>query len=73
MLLLGSTIDGFSWWILPAGNFLLDSELSISSCDFTESAILPLSTCMKTADGGAYSIQTDIEQLGAVVYGVIGT
>ena len=66
-------IDGSSWWILPAGNFLLDSELSISFRGFSESGILPLSTYMKTSDGGAYSIQTDIGQLGAVVYDVIGT
>ncbi|PLB33891.1 serine/threonine protein kinase [Aspergillus candidus] len=55
---------------IASRNFLLDSELSISFCGYTESTILPLSTCMQTVDGG-YSIQTDIEQLGAVMYEVI--
>ncbi|PKY09321.1 hypothetical protein P168DRAFT_315332 [Aspergillus campestris IBT 28561] len=56
---------------IASRNFLLDSDLLISFCDFTEFTILPLDTCMETADDGGYSVQTDIGQLGAVMYEVI--
>lgn len=52
-------------------NFLLDSDLSIKICDFTESIIMPPDTCMKTADYEGYSIRTDIEQLEAVMYEMV--
>jgi serine/threonine protein kinase len=52
---------------IASRNFLLDSDLSIKMCDFTESVDLPLDACMETADYGGYSIQTDIGQLGAVM------
>ena len=56
---------------IASRNLLLDSGLSIKFCDFTESTIMPLDTCMETADDGGYSAQTDIGQLGAVVYEVV--
>jgi serine/threonine protein kinase len=56
---------------IASRNFLLDSDLSIKICDFTESTMMPPDTCMETADYGGYSIQTDIGQLGAVVYEVV--
>ncbi|RHZ45972.1 uncharacterized protein CDV56_103549 [Aspergillus thermomutatus] len=52
-------------------NILLDSDLNIKFCDFTESTIMPLHTNMETADDNGYSIQTDIGQLGAVMYEVV--
>lgn len=56
---------------IASRNFLLDTDLSIKFCDFTESAKLPLDTCMDTADDAGYSVQTDIGQLGAVMYEVV--
>lgn len=56
---------------IASRNFLLDSELSIKICDFTESILLPLDTCMENADVDGYSTQTDIGQLGCVMYEVI--
>ncbi|KAJ0425967.1 kinase-like protein [Aspergillus carlsbadensis] len=52
-------------------NILLDSDLSIKFCDFTESTIMPPGTNMETDDDNGYSIQTDIGQLGRVFYEVI--
>ncbi|GAQ45404.1 serine/threonine-protein kinase HT1 [Aspergillus tubingensis] len=52
-------------------NFLLDSDLSIRFCDFSEASLLPIDTVMETADDDGFSIQTDIGQLGAVMYEVI--
>lgn len=56
---------------IASRNFLLDSDLSIVFCDFTESIDLPLDACMETADSGGYSIRTDIGQLGCVMYEVV--
>lgn len=52
-------------------NILLESDLSIKFCDFTESTIMPPDTNMETDDDNGYSIQTDIGQLGKVIYEVI--
>ncbi|EGD90706.2 serine/threonine protein kinase [Trichophyton rubrum D6] len=52
-------------------NLLLDADLSIKICDFTESSILPLTANIEAANDNGYSIQTDIGQLGAVMYEVI--
>lgn len=52
-------------------NFLLDAELKLKICDFTESFDMPLDTSMETADVAGYSIHTDIGQLGAVMYEVV--
>ncbi|PKX89059.1 kinase-like protein [Aspergillus novofumigatus IBT 16806] len=52
-------------------NLLLDSTLAIKFCDFTESTIMPPDTDMETADDNGYSIQTDIGQLGKVIYEVV--
>lgn len=52
-------------------NILLDSDLSIKFCDFTESTIMPPDTNMETDDDNRYSIHTDIGQLGKVFYKVI--
>lgn len=52
-------------------NILLDSDLSIKFCDFTESTIMSPDTNMETDDDNGYSIHTDIGQLGKVFYEVI--
>jgi serine/threonine protein kinase len=52
-------------------NILLDSDLTIKFCDFTESTIMPPGTDMETDDDNGYSIQTDIGQLGRVFYEII--
>jgi serine/threonine protein kinase len=56
---------------IASRNFLLDSDLSIKLCDFTESIEMPLDTCMEKADFKGYSIRTDIGQLGLVMYKVV--
>lgn len=56
---------------IASRNFLLDSDLSIKFCDFTESTKMPLDTHMETANDNGYSIRTDIGQLGAVMYEVV--
>ncbi|PYH95664.1 serine/threonine protein kinase [Aspergillus ellipticus CBS 707.79] len=56
---------------IASRNFLLDSDLSIKFCDFTEAIKLPLDSDMATADYGGYCVQTDIGQLGAVLYEVV--
>ncbi|KAJ0423322.1 serine/threonine protein kinase [Aspergillus carlsbadensis] len=56
---------------IASRNFLLDSNLSIKFCDFTESTKLPRDTYMKTANDGGYTVQTDIGQLGAVIYEIV--
>ncbi|GAD99967.1 conserved hypothetical protein [Paecilomyces variotii No. 5] len=52
-------------------NFLLDADFKVKICDFTESILMPLDTCMETADYAGYSIHTDIGQLGAVMCEVV--
>ena len=52
-------------------NFLLDYDLSIRVCDFSEASVLPLGTAMEAVNDGGFSIQTDIGKLGAVMYEVV--
>ncbi|PWY72165.1 serine/threonine protein kinase [Aspergillus sclerotioniger CBS 115572] len=52
-------------------NILLDSDLSIKFCDFTEATIMPPDSDLETVDDNGYSIQTDIGQLGKVIYEVV--
>lgn len=52
-------------------NLLLDWDLSIKICDFSEASMFPLGTPMDLADDDGFSVQTDIGQLGAVMYEVI--
>lgn len=56
---------------IASRNFLLDSDLSLKICDFTEASVLPLDADMETIDDNGFSIQTDIGQLGAVIYEVV--
>ncbi|KAL4794215.1 kinase-like domain-containing protein [Aspergillus venezuelensis] len=52
-------------------NFLLDSDLSIKFCDFTEATALPLDTDMEAANDHNSTVQTDIGELAAVMYEVV--
>ncbi|OJD12947.1 serine/threonine protein kinase [Emergomyces pasteurianus Ep9510] len=56
---------------IASRNFLLDTDLSIKFCDFSESSIMPLDSDMDTIDDKGYSVQTDIGELGAVFYEVV--
>lgn len=49
-------------------NFLLDSDLSLKMCDFTEASLLPLDANMETVDDNGYTTRIDIDLLGAVIY-----
>ncbi|PLB37104.1 uncharacterized protein BDW47DRAFT_118206 [Aspergillus candidus] len=52
--------------------FLLDENMCLKLCDFSGATVLPLETiCMEKVDDNGFSIQTDIGQLGAVMYEVI--
>ena len=52
-------------------NFLVDSDLSLKLCDFSESTLLPFDVDIDTADDNGYSPRIDIGQLGAVMYEVV--
>jgi serine/threonine protein kinase len=56
---------------IASRNFLIDSDMSVKLCDFTEATKFPPGTRMETAEDDGYSIQTDIGQLGAVIYEVV--
>ncbi|KAL5337962.1 serine/threonine-protein kinase HT1 [Aspergillus crustosus] len=56
---------------IASRNFLLDSDLSLRLCDFSEASILPLGTDMDTVDDDGFSGKIDIGELGAVMYEVI--
>ena len=52
-------------------NFLLDSDLSLKLCDFTEATLLPADSDMLSVDDHGYNTQIDIGLLGAVIYEVV--
>ncbi|EHY59562.1 hypothetical protein HRR83_001161 [Exophiala dermatitidis] len=52
-------------------NFLLDDQLAIKFVDFGESTLMPLDWDLNGPDEDGYSIQTDLEQLGSVMYEVV--
>ncbi|KAJ6183917.1 Serine/threonine-protein kinase HT1 [Penicillium mononematosum] len=56
---------------IASRNFLVDSDLSIKFCDFTESLIFPIETDMNTAKVLGYTVQIDLHLLGAVFYEVV--
>ncbi|KAL2801715.1 kinase-like domain-containing protein [Aspergillus granulosus] len=56
---------------IASRNFLLDSDLSLKICDFTEASLLPLDCDMETVDDNGYTTQIDVGLLGAVMYEVI--
>ncbi|OOG00129.1 hypothetical protein ASPCADRAFT_28032, partial [Aspergillus carbonarius ITEM 5010] len=52
-------------------NYLVDTDLSVKICDFSEASLLPLEANMKTVDDNGYTIQIDVGLLGTVMYEVI--
>jgi serine/threonine protein kinase len=56
---------------IASRNFLLDSDLSLRLCDFSEASILPPNTDMASADDHGFSSRIDIGLLGAVMYEVV--
>ncbi|KAJ5715224.1 uncharacterized protein N7483_012405 [Penicillium malachiteum] len=56
---------------IASRNFLLDSDLSIKFCDFSEASILPLDSDMKTVDDCGFNTQIDIGLLGTVMYEIV--
>ncbi|RAH63915.1 kinase-like protein [Aspergillus aculeatinus CBS 121060] len=52
-------------------NFLLDTELAVKICDFSEASLLPLESDMETADDNGYTTQIDVGLLGTVLYEVM--
>ncbi|KAE8155494.1 kinase-like protein [Aspergillus tamarii] len=56
---------------IASRNFLLDSELCIKICDFSEASLLPLDSDMEAVDDNGYTTRIDIGLLGAVIYEVV--
>ncbi|GIJ90263.1 hypothetical protein Asppvi_009217 [Aspergillus pseudoviridinutans] len=56
---------------IASRNFLLDSDLSLKICDFSEASLLPLDSVMEAVDDNGYTTQIDIGLLGAVMYEVV--
>ena len=52
-------------------NFLVDSDLSVEMCDFTEASLLPLGSDMASVDDNGYTTQVDVGLLGATMYEVM--
>ncbi|KAL4780665.1 kinase-like domain-containing protein [Aspergillus varians] len=52
---------------VATGNFLIDADLSIKLCDFSNAAIFPLGTVMERADDVGYTVKSNIGQLGAAM------
>jgi hypothetical protein len=56
---------------IASRNFLLDSDLSLRICDFTEASLLPLDSDMEAVDENGYTTRIDIALLGTVMYEII--
>lgn len=56
---------------IASRNFLLDSDLSLKICDFSEASLLDLDTNMETADENGFTTRIDIGLLGTVFYEVV--
>lgn len=56
---------------IASRNFLLDSDLCLKFCDFSEASILPLDADMDAVDDNGFTTRIDIGQLGAVIYEVV--
>ncbi|KAL4811680.1 kinase-like domain-containing protein [Aspergillus spinulosporus] len=52
-------------------NFLLDSDLSIKICDFSEASLLPLDSNMEDVDDNGFTTRMDVGLLAAVMYEII--
>lgn len=56
---------------IASRNFLLDSNLSLKICDFSQASLLPLDSDMETVDDNGFTTQIDIGLLGTVMYEVV--
>ncbi|GIK06156.1 hypothetical protein Aspvir_001799 [Aspergillus viridinutans] len=56
---------------IASRNFLLNSDLSLKICDFSEASLLPLDSDMQAVDDNGYTTKIDIGLLGAVMYEVV--
>ncbi|CAG7920652.1 unnamed protein product [Penicillium olsonii] len=56
---------------IASRNFLLDSDLTIKFCDFSEASLLPLDVDMDTVDDNGYTTRIDLGFLGTVIYEVV--
>ncbi|KAG0156024.1 hypothetical protein PDIDSM_3200 [Penicillium digitatum] len=56
---------------IASRNFLLDSDMTIKFCDFSEASLLPLDTDIDTVDDNGYTTRIDLGFLGAVIYEVV--
>lgn len=56
---------------IASRNFLLDFDLSLKICDFSEASLLPLDTNMEAADENGFTTRIDIGLLGTVIYEVV--
>ncbi|RJE24118.1 STYKc [Aspergillus sclerotialis] len=52
-------------------NFLLDDNMSLKLCDFSEASVLPLQTNTETADDEGYTVAVDIGLLGVIMYEIV--
>jgi serine/threonine protein kinase len=56
---------------IASRNFLLDSNLSLKFCDFSEASLLSLDSDIQSVDNNSYTTQIDISLLNAVIYKII--
>ncbi|KAJ6019849.1 hypothetical protein N7499_003038 [Penicillium canescens] len=56
---------------IASRNFLLDSDLSLKFCDFSEASLFSLDSDMQSVDDNGYTTQVDIGLLGAVMYEIV--
>ncbi|QKX64385.1 uncharacterized protein TRUGW13939_11559 [Talaromyces rugulosus] len=56
---------------IASRNFLLDPDLCLKFCDFSEASLLPLDSDMEGVDDNGFTTQIDIGLLGTVMYEVV--
>ncbi|RHZ55752.1 uncharacterized protein CDV56_105671 [Aspergillus thermomutatus] len=56
---------------IASRNFLLDSDLSLKICDFSEASLLPMDSDMEAVDDNGFTIRIDIGLLGTVMYEIV--
>lgn len=52
-------------------NVLIDADLSLKLCDFSEASLPPPETDMRAADDTGYTTRVDIGLLGAIMYEIV--
>lgn len=56
---------------IASRNVLLDREVSIRLCDFSDAGIFPLGTDMSKAESYGLSVKTDVFQFGSLMYEIL--